>query len=129
LQHQPQVDGKPENMVSSIKKIIHSYTTSVWMPFFLVVLFLFIASILIVSGGLHANNPLNYSTKVFVQLYAWSLLGQLYISFWHFFGKGTKAGTIQLLLLAASILFSFLSFFFLLLPSWRSFFGIMGVQS
>jgi hypothetical protein len=111
-------------MVPGIKRIIHSYTKSAWVPFFLVVFFLFIASILVVSGGLHVKSPLSYSTNLFIKLYACSLLGQLYVSFCNFFGKGTKTGTIQLVLFAVSLLFSFLSFFFLLLPSWKGFFGI-----
>ena len=111
-------------VVPGMKKIIHSYTDSAWMPFLLVVFFLSIVSILVICGGVHVANPLNYSTNLFIKLYACSLLGQLYISFWNFFGKGTKTGTIQLLLLVLSLLFSFLSFFFLLLPSWRIFFGV-----
>jgi hypothetical protein len=111
-------------MVPDMKKIIHSYANSVWMPFSLVVFFLLIASILAISGGVHVNNPLSYSTNLFIKLYACSLLGQLYVSFWNFFAKGTKTGTIQLLLLALSLLFSFLSFFFLLLPFWKSFFKV-----
>lgn len=117
------IAGILENMVHLIKKIIHSYTTSAWMPFILVVIFLLIASILVISGGLHARSPLCFSTELFIKLYAFSLLGQLYLSFWHFFAKGTKTGTIQLSLLAVSLLVSFLSFFFLLLPYWRGFFG------
>ena len=109
-------------MVPSIKKIIHNYTTSVWLPFLLVVFFLSIVSMLVISGGVHANNPLNHSTNLFIKLYACSLLGQLYVCFWHFFAKGTKTGTIQLLLLAVSLLFSFFVFFFLLLPFWRGIF-------
>jgi hypothetical protein len=109
-------------MVPGIKKIIHSYTTSVWMPFLLVVFFLSIAGILVISGGLNVKSPLSHSTDLFIKLYACSLLGQIYVSFWHFFAKGTKTGTIQLLLLAVSLLFSFLSFFFLLLPFWKRFF-------
>lgn len=111
-------------MVPGIKKIIRSYTTSVWMPFVLVVFFLLIASILVISGGLHVKSPLSHSTDLFIKLYACSLLGQIYVGFWHFFGKGTKTGTIQLLLLAVSFLLSFLLFFFFLLPSWRGFFGV-----
>ena len=110
-------------MVPGIKKIINSYTTSVWMPFLLVVFFLSIVSILVISGGLNVRSPLSHSTDLFIKLYAWSLLGQLYVSFWHFFAKGTKTGAIQLVLLTATLLLSFLSFFFLLLPYWRSFFN------
>jgi len=123
LHHQPQVDGNQVSMVPGIKKIIHSYTTSVWIPFLLVVFFLLIVSILVISGGLYVKSPLRLSTDLFIKLYACSLLGQLYVSFWHFFVKGTKTGTIQLSLLAVSLLLSFLSFFFLLLPFWRVFLG------
>jgi hypothetical protein len=111
-------------MVPAIKKIIHSYANSVWMPFFLVVFFLSIASILVIFGGVHVNDQLSYSTNLFIKLYACSLLGQLYVSFWNFFAKGTKTGTIQLSLLVVSLLLSFLSFFFLLLPFCKRFFGI-----
>jgi len=107
-----------------MKKIIHSYTKSAWMPFLLMVFFLLIASILIISGGLHVNSPLRFSTELFIKLYACSLLGQLYVSFCNFFGEGTRAGTIQLLLFVVSLLLSFLTFFFLLLPFWKDFFGI-----
>ncbi len=124
LHRQPQVDRNQANMVPGIKKIIHSYTTSIWLPFLLVVFFLSIASILVIAGGLHVHSPLNQFTDLFIKLYACSLVGQLYVCFWHFFAKGTKTGTIQLLLLAVSLLFSFLSFFFFLLPFWRSFFGL-----
>ena len=109
-------------MVTGIKKIIHSYTTSVWMPFLLVVFFLSIVCILVISGGLNVSSPFSHSTDLFIKLYAWSLLAQLYVSFWHFFAKGTRTGTIQLALLAVTLLLSFSSFFFLLLPFWRSFF-------
>ncbi len=115
---------KSIKMVPAIKKIIHSYTTSAWIPFLLVFVFLFIASILVISGGLHVKSPLSYSTKLFIHLYACSLLGQLYVSLCNFFGTGTKTGTIQLLLFIASLLFSFLTFFFLLFPFWKGFFGI-----
>jgi hypothetical protein len=111
-------------MVPVIKRIVHSYTTSVWMPFLLVVFFFLIASILVASGGLHVSSPLCFSTELFIKLYAFSLLGQIYVSFWHFFAKGTKTGTIQLLLLAVSLIVSFLSFFFLLVPFWRGFLGV-----
>ncbi|MEJ2156539.1 MAG: hypothetical protein P8X96_14460 [Desulfobacteraceae bacterium] len=110
-------------MVPMIKRIISSYTASVWIPFIFVVFFLLIASLLVISGGLHTKSPLSFSTELFVKFYAFSLLGQVYVSFWNFFAKGTKTGTIQLMLLAVSLLISFLSFFFLLLPSWRGFFG------
>ena len=112
-----------QGMVPHMKKIIHLYATSAWMPFVVVVVFLSLSSILVVSGGLHAKSPLCFSTELLIKLYAFSLLGQLYVGFWNFFAKGTKTGTIQLLLLAVSLLVSFLSFFFLLLPYWRSFFG------
>ena len=121
---QPQVDGHQVNMVPVIRKIIHCYTTNVWMPFLLVVFFLLIASILVSLGGLHVNSPLCFSTELFIILYAFSLLGQIYVGFWHFFAKGTKTGTIQLLLLAVSLIISFLSFFFLLVPFWRGFLGV-----
>ncbi|MEN8189705.1 MAG: hypothetical protein ABFS19_07650 [Thermodesulfobacteriota bacterium] len=110
-------------VVSEIKKIFRIYTTSTWVPFLLVAFFLLITNILVVSGGVWGDSILNYSTLVFIKLYAWSLLGQIYVSFWHFFHE-TKTGTIQLLLLAASLLFSFLSFFFVLVPFWR---GLIGV--
>jgi hypothetical protein len=111
-------------MVPGIKKIIHSYSNSAWIPFSLMVFFLFIASILVISGGVHVNNPLNHFTDIFIKLYACSLLGQLYVSFCNFFGKGTKTGTIQLILFVGSLLLSFLTFFFLLVPYWKRFFGI-----
>jgi phosphate/sulfate permease len=107
-----------------MKKIIHSYTRSAWMPFLLMVFFLLIASILIVFGGLHTKSPLSTFTNLFIKLYACSLLGQLYISFCNFFGEGTKTGTIQLLLFVVSLLISFLMFFFLLIPFWKDVFGI-----
>jgi len=107
-----------------MKKIIHGYTNNAWTPFFLTVFFLLIASILVILGGVHVHNPLSHSTDVFIKLYACSLLGQLYVSFWNFFVKGTKTGIIQLLLFAASLLFSFLLFFFLLIPFCKGFFGI-----
>jgi hypothetical protein len=107
-----------------MKKIIHSYTQSAWIPFLLMVFFLSVASILIISGGLHTKSPLNFFTNLFIKLYACSLLGQLYISFCNFFGEGTKTGTIQLLLFVVSLLISFLTFLFLLVPFWKDFFGI-----
>lgn len=110
-------------MVPLIRRSIHSYTASVWIPFVLVVFFLLIASLLVISGGLHTKSPLSFSTELFIKFYAFSLLGQVYVSFWNFFAKGTKTGTVQLLLLAVSLLVSFLSFFFILLPYWRGFFG------
>lgn len=111
-------------MVSAIRKIIHSYTTSAWIPFLLMAFFLFISSILVVSGGLYLKSPLTGITNLCIKLYACSLLGQLYVSFCNFFGRGTTTGTIQLLLFLASLLISFLAFFFLLLPSWKIFFKI-----
>jgi hypothetical protein len=107
-----------------MKNILHSYAASAWMPFFFVVFFLLIVSLLIISGGVHASNKLNHCTNLFIKLYAFSLLGQLYVSFWNFFGRGTRTGIIQLLLLVVSFVLSFLSFFFLLLPSWRGSFGV-----
>ena len=111
-------------MVPGIKKIIHSYTTSVWVPFLLVVFFLLIVSILVISGGMYVKSPLRLSTDFFIKLYACSLLGQLYVSFWHFFAKGTRTCNIQLILLAVSLLFAFLLFFFVLLPFWRVLLGL-----
>jgi hypothetical protein len=111
-------------MVPGIKKIIHIYSNSAWIPFLLMIFFLSIASILVICGGVHVQNPLNHFTDLFIKLYACSLLGQLYISFCNFFGKGTKTGTIQLLLFAVSLLLSFSTFFFLLVPYWKNFFGI-----
>ena len=96
-------------MVPGIKKIIHSYTTSVWVPFLLVVFFLLIVSILVISGGMYVKSPLRLSTDFFIKLYACSLLGQLYVSFWHFFAKGTRTGNIFIVFLCA---FSFLESFF-----------------
>jgi drug/metabolite transporter (DMT)-like permease len=111
-------------MVPGIKKIIHNYYNSAWIPFILMVFFLLIASILVISGGLHANNPLNHPTDLFIKLYACSLLGQLYVSFCNFFGKGTTTGIIQLILFLVSLLLSFLTFYFLLVPFWKDFFGV-----
>jgi hypothetical protein len=111
-------------MVPEIKKIIHSYSNSAWMPFLLTAFFLLTASVLVISGGVHVSNPLNHLTDIFIKLYACSLLGQLYVSFCNFFGEGTKTGTIQLVLFVVSLLLSFLAFYFLLVPHWKSFFGI-----
>jgi hypothetical protein len=111
-------------MVPGIKKIIRSYTDSAWMPFLLMVLFLSIASILVIAGGANTKNPLNHSTDLFIKLYAFSLLGQLYISFVNFFGKGTRTGTIQLVLFIVSLFLTFVLFIFVLVPYWRNVFEI-----
>jgi hypothetical protein len=118
------VVGRQVNMVSGIKKIIHSYSNSAWIPFLLMVFFLLIASLLVISGGVHIHNPLNHFTDLFIKLYACALLGQLYVSFCNFFGKGTKTGTIQLILFVFSLFLSFSTFFFLLVPHWKDFFGV-----
>jgi hypothetical protein len=118
------VVGNRAEMVPEIKKIIHSYSNSAWIPFSLMVFFLSIACILVISGGVHVHSPLNHLTDLFIKLYACSLLGQLYISFCNFFGKGDRTGTIQLILFVVSLLLSFLTFFFLLVPHWKDFFGI-----
>ena len=111
-------------MVPGIKKIIRSYTDSAWMPFLLMFFFLLIASILVIAGGLHTKNPFNHSTDLCIKLYAFSLLGQLYVSFVNFFGNGTKTGTIQLVLFIVSLLLSFFLFTFLLVPFWKNYYGI-----
>ncbi len=111
-------------MVLYFKKIIHVYVTSVWIPFLLVAVLLLATSVFVVSGGLHLNSPLNFTTELIIKLWACALIGQIYVSCYHFFGHGTKTGIIQLLLLAVSLLLSFLSFFYLLLPFWRDFLGI-----
>jgi hypothetical protein len=111
-------------MVPKIKKIIRSYSDSAWMPFLLMIFFLSISCMLVISGGVHTKSPLTNSTNYFLKLYAFSLLGQLYVSFVNFFGKGTKTGTIQLLLFIASLILSFFLFIFLLVPYWKNFFGI-----
>ncbi len=111
-------------MVPLIKKILHSYTTSIWIPFLLVAVLLLATSVFVTSGGLHLNSPLNFTTELVIKLWACALIGQIYVSCYHFFGYGTKTGVIQLLLLAVSLVLSFLSFFYLLLPFWREFLGV-----
>jgi hypothetical protein len=111
-------------MVPDIKKILRSYTDSAWMPFLLMIVFLSIAGLFVVSGGVHTQHSLSYPTNLAIKLYACSLLGQLYVSFVNFFGKGTKTGTIQLLLFLFSLLLSFFLFIFLLVPHWKNYFGI-----
>jgi hypothetical protein len=111
-------------MFPDIKKIVNSYATSAWIPFLFSVFFLLIASILVTCGGVHNKNPLYHATKTIISFWACSLLGQLYTSFWSFFVKGTRTGTIQLLLFIVSLFISFVTFFFLLLPFWRDYFRV-----
>jgi hypothetical protein len=119
-----QATENKSTMFPGIKKILRIYTDSAWIPFLLMMVFLLIASILVVSGGVHTQNSLSYPTNLAIKLYACALLGQLYISFVNFFGKGTKTGTIQLILFLTSLLLSFFLFIYFLVPHWKKFFGI-----